>query len=87
MPSFWKLENCGQTVLPERSLLMVKNGGKCQNWKIQMRHFGWFSNNVFLKARIDEYISIFNMYASANLTRLLRAGCENTCNSPPRDRY
>ena len=23
-----------------------KIGGKCQNWKIQMRHFGWFSNTV-----------------------------------------
>ena len=21
-------------------------GRKCQNWKIQMRHFGWFSNTV-----------------------------------------
>ena len=77
---FLKPETCSQTV-------QDKIGWKCQNWKIQMRHFRWFSNNVFLKARIHEYISIFNMYASANLTRLLRAGCENTCNSPPRDRY
>ena len=25
-----------------------KIGGKCQNWKFQMRHFGWFSNSVTL---------------------------------------
>ena len=26
----------------------TKMGGKCQNWKIQMRHFGWFSNKIRL---------------------------------------
>ena len=26
----------------------TKIGEKCQKWKIQMRHFGWFSNSVFL---------------------------------------
>ena len=24
----------------------TKIGGKCQNWKTQMRHIGWFSNTV-----------------------------------------
>ena len=33
--SFWKPEACGQTVLPDRSILI----GQCQNSKIQMRHF------------------------------------------------
>ena len=37
LASFWKSEACGQTVLPDRSLLKI--GGKCQNSKIQMRHF------------------------------------------------
>ena len=44
---FWKPEACGQTVLPDRALLIG------QKWvenakikKIQMQHFGWFSNTV-----------------------------------------
>ena len=41
----WSLK--GQILLPERSIFKrTKIGGKCKNWKIQMRHFGWFSNNV-----------------------------------------
>ena len=40
-------EACGQTVLPDRSILirqkLVENAKK---WKVQMRHFGWFSNTV-----------------------------------------
>ena len=43
LAEFWKIEASGQTVLPDRSILFVE---KCQNWKIQMRHFGWFSNNM-----------------------------------------
>ena len=32
MASFWKPEACGQTVLPDRSVLIgQKIGGKCQN--------------------------------------------------------
>ena len=47
MASFWKPEACGQTVLPDRSILIgQKIGGKCQNWKIQMRYFEWFLNTV-----------------------------------------
>ena len=30
-----KTEACGQIVLPDRAQI----GGKCQNWKINMRHF------------------------------------------------
>ena len=37
-------------MLPDtRSILIGRNiaiGRKCRNWKIQMWHFGWFSNNV-----------------------------------------
>ena len=36
---FWRPETCGQTVLPDRSLLGPKIGRKYQNPKIQMRHF------------------------------------------------
>ena len=40
---FLKATTCGQTVLPDRSFKnRTKIGGKCQNWKIQMRYFGWF---------------------------------------------
>ena len=40
LASFWKPEASGQTVLPDRSILIR------QNSKIQMRHFGRFLNNV-----------------------------------------
>ena len=30
-----------------RRSILIKIGGKCQNWNIQMRHFGWVSNNVY----------------------------------------
>ena len=30
---FWKPEACGQTVLPDMSILIEQIGGKCQNWK------------------------------------------------------
>ena len=47
MASFWKPEACGQTVLPDMSVLigqkLVENAIIS---KIQMRHFGQFSNNV-----------------------------------------
>ena len=47
LASFWKREAYSQTVLPDMSVVIrQKNGGKGQNSKIQMRHFGWFSNNV-----------------------------------------
>ena len=49
LASFWKSEACGQTVLPDRSVLigqkLVENA---KMPKIQMRHFEWFSNNVML---------------------------------------
>ena len=38
---FLKPEACSQSVLPDRLI-----GGYDQNQKIQMRHFGLFSNNV-----------------------------------------
>ena len=41
-------EVCGQTVLPDRSLLIAqKFDGKCQNWISKMRHFEWFLNTVW----------------------------------------
>ena len=44
LASFWKPEACGQTVLPDRSLLIGQK--LVENAKIQMRHFESFSNNV-----------------------------------------
>ena len=45
--SFSKIETCGQTMLPDSSILTrQKLHGKCQNGKNQMRHFEWFLNNV-----------------------------------------
>ena len=44
LASFWKTEACGQTVLPDRSVLI---GHKLvENANIKMRHFESFSNNV-----------------------------------------
>ena len=37
LASFWKPEACGQTVLPDRSVL--KGQKLAENSKIQMRHF------------------------------------------------
>ena len=44
LASFWKPEACGQTVLPDRSVL--KGQKLVENAKIQVKHFGWFSNTV-----------------------------------------
>ena len=40
----WSLRS--NSVTRQVSFNRTKIGGKCQNAKIQMRHFGWFSNNV-----------------------------------------
>ena len=37
LASFWKPEACGQTVLPDRSVLIGQKS--VENAKIQMRHF------------------------------------------------
>ena len=47
LASFWKPEACGQTVLPDMSFLKgQKLVGNAQIQQNQMRHFGWFSNDV-----------------------------------------
>ena len=40
------------SVTRQATFNMTKIDEKCQNWKIQMRHFVWFSNNVY-----KEYIA------------------------------
>ena len=40
----WSLRS--NSVTRQVSFNRTKIDGKCQNWKLQMRHFGWFSNNV-----------------------------------------
>ena len=54
---FWKPEACGQTVLPDRSVLIGQK--LAENAKIQMRLFGWFSNTVPLSA----FSSIFLIFS------------------------
>ena len=39
-----------------------KIGVKCQNWKIQMRHFGWLSNAVKLWIFFENYSKMFHTY-------------------------
>ena len=52
LETFWKPEACGQTVVPDRSLLLGQK--LVENAKIlKMRHFGWFSNTA-----INEKISL-----------------------------
>ena len=49
LASFWKTEACGQTVLPDMSVLIrqkLAENAKIQ--KFQMRHFEWFSNNMLV---------------------------------------
>ena len=40
----WSLRS--NSVTRQVSFNKTKVGGKCQNWKTQMWHFGWFSNTV-----------------------------------------
>ena len=58
LASFKKPEACGQTVLPEMSILIGQKLAK--NSKIQTRHFGWLSNNV----PIQNYRWSFTAYSS-----------------------
>ena len=48
---FWRVfENLklSNSVTRQVTFNRTKIGGKCQNWKIQIRHFGWFSTSVAL---------------------------------------
>ena len=56
LASFWKPEACGQTVLPDRSVLIGQK--LVQNAKIQMRHFGQFSNDVYISMYKNVWIEI-----------------------------
>ena len=38
-----------KSVTRQVSFNRTKIGGKCQNWKTQMRHVGWFSNTVLYR--------------------------------------
>ena len=40
----WRLQS--NSITKQANFSLTNNGGKCQNWKTQMRHFGWFWNNV-----------------------------------------
>ena len=43
LASFWKPKAGGQTVLPDRSVLIGQIGGKCQNWNATFWVFLWLS--------------------------------------------
>ena len=72
MTSFWKPEVCGQTMLPDRSILIgQKLMGNAKIGTLKWDNFGWFWNNVrtttqcvFLtgssKENCNEYISDFS---------------------------
>ena len=46
---FWKHETCGQTVLPDRSILIGQFMEKAKiKKKNQMRLLGWFSTTVYI---------------------------------------
>ena len=56
LASFWKPEDCGQTVLPDRSFLIEQKLMK--NAKFRMRHFESFSNNVFYWPIENHYLKM-----------------------------
>ena len=59
LSSFWKPEVCGQTVLPDRSILI---GSKLvENAKIQKRHFGWFLKIMHTVTNLSIMSEIFNI--------------------------
>ena len=48
-----------QTALPERLIFdRTKIGGKCQNWKIHLRHFGWF---ITIKGNVIKSVIFFSI--------------------------
>ena len=51
----WSLQS--NSVTRQVKFNRTKIGGKCQNWKIQMRHFEQISNNVECKEM--EYFHMF----------------------------
>ena len=65
------LKTCGQTELPDRSVLIGQK--LVENVKIQMRHFGWFSNTVRRTASTHRVIDkgncvcIFLSFLSASI--------------------
>ena len=57
----------------------TKNGGKCQNSKVQMRHFGWFSYNVVRAeneltrfSSKDRFVSIVETIQSSDSAQKVR---------------
>ena len=54
----WSLRS--NRVTRQISFNRSKIGGKCQNWKIQMRHFWWFSNTVHFQGFLRVAKEIFH---------------------------
>ena len=64
----WSLRS--NSVTRQVSLNRSKIGGKCQNWKIQIRHFGWFSNTVPAQFSLLEHLQAVQgrNYTSSHLS-------------------
>ena len=63
LASFWKPKACGQTELPDRSVLIGQK--LVENAKFQMPNFGWFWNTVRIVAKWD----IFEAFSNTVLRR------------------
>ena len=55
---FWKPEACGQTVLPDRTILIVPK--LVENAKIQVRHFLWETFVKLTLSRLVKEIKLVN---------------------------
>ena len=56
----WSLRS--NSVTRQVSFNRTKIGGKWQNSKIQMRHFEWFLNNVFIHIDLNFKIQLLRLY-------------------------
>ena len=85
--SGWKSQKKSHSTLRAKraafTFWLVKIGGKCQNWKIEMRLSGWFSNTVRNRQQMNltgDQIKlssasnvVFSISYQQNTTRNLRA--------------
>ena len=92
MPTMPKMVHCGEflktwslrsnSVTRQVSFNRTKIDGKCQNSKIEMRHFGWFSNTV-PKDRVSETFQNDKKKSKHFPISVLRTSTENAnCSLP-----
>ena len=84
----WSL--LSNSVTRQVSFSRTKICGKCQNWKIQMRHFGWFSNNVAAAIVNEWFFSRLTLSNPSHCrwqpsqTAQVTSGCHPPCGSSAR---